>query len=277
MRNPAVSSAFYPADPDSLKNTIKKCFLSAFGPGKLPEKGNKEIKGIIVPHAGYVYSGPCAAYCYKEIAESVPPDLFIILGLSHSGFSSCLSLEDWKTPLGTVKVDKEFGKLLVKNGIPQDEQAHAAEHSIEVQIPFLQFILKDFKFIPIIVSGNYKSVADAILKTLKQAKKKAIIITSSDFTHYGENYGYAPFTDDIKNNMYKLDKGAIEQIKKLDAQGFLDYIDKTGATICGRYPIACLLECIKPSKAELLKYYTSADISKSDYSMAVGYAALKFS
>ncbi|MBW3001659.1 AmmeMemoRadiSam system protein B [Candidatus Woesearchaeota archaeon] len=277
MRNPVVSGAFYPDNAESLKQSIKDCFLSDFGPGKLPEKREKSIKGVIVPHAGYVYSGPCAAYCYKEISESHSPDIFIILGLSHSGFPSCLSLEDWRTPLGTASVDKDFGKLLIENGILQDEQAHANEHSIEVQIPFLQFILKDFKFVPIIVSEDYKQVAGAILKALKQSNKKAVIIASSDFTHYGADYGFAPFTEDIKEKMHKLDAGAIKQIKKLDAKGFLDYIDKTGATICGRYPIACLLECIKPAKAELLKYYTSADISKSDYSVSVGYAAILFS
>ncbi|MBW3004662.1 AmmeMemoRadiSam system protein B [Candidatus Woesearchaeota archaeon] len=277
MRNPAVSGVFYPADPASLRNTLQECLLSDFGPGKLPKKGSKSLKGVIVPHAGYIYSGPCAAYAYKAIAEAEKPDLFILLGLSHSGFSSCLSLEDWKTPLGIAKVDKDFGKLLVENGVSQDESAHANEHSIEVQIPFLQFILKDFKFIPVIVSGDYKQVADAVLKSIKQSKKKVIIIASSDFTHYGRDYGYAPFIDNIKENMHKLDNGAIEHIKKLDANAFLDYTDKTGATICGKYPIACLLECIKPAKVELLKYYTSADISESDYSAAVGYAAIKFS
>jgi hypothetical protein len=276
MRNPVVSGIFYPSDSEDLKQSIKDCFLSGFGPGKPPGKVINSVKGVIVPHAGFAYSGPCAAYAYKAVAEAVKPDLFILLGPSHSGFSSCLSLEDWKTPLGTAKVDKDFAGLLAKNGLLQDEQAHANEHSLEVQIPFLQFILKDFKFVPIIVSEDYLQVADVILKALEQSKKKVVFIASSDFTHYGRNYGYVPFSDAIKENMYLLDKKAIDQILKLNAKSFLDYIEKTRATICGKYPIACLLECVKPAKAELLKYYTSADISKSDYSVAVGYASVLF-
>lgn len=276
MRDPVVSGAFYPGSADRLRQSIKDCFLSNFGPGKLPEKGNDSVKGVIVPHAGYAYSGPCAAFAYKAVAESVKPDLFILLGPSHAGFSSCLSLENWKTPLGIAEVDKDFAGLLVENGISQDEQAHAGEHSIEVQLPFLQFIMQDFKFVPVIVSGDYKEVAAAIMKSLKQSGKKAVFIASSDFTHYGREYGYAPFTENVKENMYKLDKSAIEHILELNVKSFLDYVDKTGTTICGKYPVACLLECIKPAKSELLKYYTSADIKGGDYSAAVGYASVLF-
>ena len=276
MRNSVVSGAFYESDADKLKDQIKNCFLSDFGPGKLPEKiQEQELKGIIVPHAGYLYSGPCAAHCYNAVAEAKRPDLFIILGLSHSGFNSCLSMEDWQTPLGTAKIDKDFGKALIENGIPQDEMAHANEHSIEVQLPFLQFVLKDFKFIPILVSDDFARISEIISKTMEQTKKKVIIIASSDFTHYGADYGYVPFTENIKENMYELDAGAIEEIKKISSKEFLNYTKKTGATICGKYAIAALLDCLKSSKAELLKYYTSADISNKDYFMAVGYAAIK--
>ncbi|MBD3303572.1 AmmeMemoRadiSam system protein B, partial [Candidatus Woesearchaeota archaeon] len=204
MRNPVVSGVFYPADKESLKKQIKACFLSGFGPGKLPEKGSKELEGVIVPHAGYAFSGSCAAFAYKVVAESAGPDLFILLGPSHAGFGSCLSLEDWKTPLGIAEVDKDFAGLLVENGIPQDEQAHANEHSIEVQLPFLQFVFEDFKFVPVIVSEDYKQAAGAILKSLKQSDKKAVFIASSDFTHYGREYGYVPFADNVKDNMYRL-------------------------------------------------------------------------
>ena len=277
MRNLVVAGAFYASDASALKKQIKDCFLSDFGPGKLPEKGKKQyIKGVIVPHAGYSFSGPCAAHSYKAIAEAEKPDLFIILGFSHSGFGSSVSLEDWNTPLGVAKIDKEFGRLLIESGIPQDEYAHAHEHSIEVQLPFLQFIFSDFKFIPVMVSDDYKKVADTLIKALKQAKKKAVLIASSDFTHYGSDYGYVPFEDDVKKKMYALDAGAIEKIKKVDAKDFLSYINKSGATICGKNAISSLLECIKPAKAELLKYYTSADIYDGDYSTAVGYAAIAF-
>jgi len=277
MRCPVVAGAFYALDADELKNQIKACFLSKFGPGKLPKKDKKQgLKGVIVPHAGYSFSGPCAAHSFKAIAEAEKPDLFIILGFSHSGLGSSISLEDWQTPLGIAKVDKDFGKRLVEAGIPQDELAHANEHSVEVQLPFLQFLFDDFKFVPVMVSDDYKKLAEIIKNVLKKSKKTAVLIASSDFTHYGRDYGFVPFEEDIKEKMYALDAGAINEIKKIDAKKLIDYVNKTGATICGKNAIAALLECINPAKAELLKYYTSADIYDNDYSMAVGYAAVSF-
>jgi AmmeMemoRadiSam system protein B len=279
MRAPAVADMFYPGDKEELNDLIRSCFMSKFGPGAMPGKKDKSIKAVIVPHAGFSYSGPCAAFAYKSIAESKDPDLFILLGPSHSGFISCVSLEDWKTPLGIVKNDKEFGKVFIKNsGLPQDEDAHANEHSIEVQLPFLQFVVDNPKICPIMITNNSdpKKIADAVNKTLEQTKKKAIIICSSDFTHLGSNYGYAPFKDDIKKKMYALDKEVIGFIKELDCNGLLNYIDKTGATICGKFPINVLLHVFKKADINVLKYYTSADITDSGYDMAVGYAALEF-
>ncbi len=283
-RKPSVAGIFYSSDFDELSNQINDCFHSRLGPGALPiKKRTKEILAIISPHAGYQFSGPCAAWAYKEIAESKLADIYILIGLSHSGFPSCVSLEDWETPFGMVKVDKEFNQLLMKNsGLVQNEEAHAQEHSIEVQLPFLQFVNKDYlrqmRIAPIIVSEdrNYKKIAESIAKTIIETKKRAIIIASSDFTHYGINYGFFPFHSDIKENMYNLDKGAIEKIKSLDADGFLDYITETGATICGRVPIATTIAVSKilgANKSRLLNYYTSGDII-NDYSSAVGYAAI---
>src|SRR3989338_11653632 len=122
-RKPIVAGMFYASDFDELSNQINDSFHSKFGPGALPiTKRTKEIFGIIAPHAGYQFSGPGAAWAYKEIAESKLTDVYIMLGLSHSGYSSCVSLEDWETPLGIVKVDREFGKALMANsGLKQDE------------------------------------------------------------------------------------------------------------------------------------------------------------
>jgi hypothetical protein len=282
VRKPVVAGMFYEAEKEALKEQIKECFLSRFGPGKLPEgKKEKTILGIIAPHAGYTYSGACAAYSYKEIAESKLPEVFIILGLSHSGYGSCVSLEDWETPLGIVKNDRDFGKALMKNtGLKQDEMAHSQEHSIEVQLPFLQFLSKenDIKIVPVITSPDvpYDELAKNIVKTIKVENKKAFIIASSDFTHYGVNYGYFPFQTKVKDNLYALDNDAIKHIKDLDAYRFLDYIEHTGATICGKFPIAVMVEACKllgGKNAKLLKYYTSGDIIQ-DYSSAVGYASI---
>lgn len=283
-RKPIVSGMFYPSDFDDLSNQINDSFHSKFGPGALPvKKRTKEILGIIAPHASYQFSGPGAAWTYKEIAESKLADIYILLGLSHSGFPSCISLEDWETPFGAVNVDQDFQKVLMANsGLKQNENAHAQEHSIEVQLPFLQFANKDYlqqlRISPVIVSEdrNYEEIAQAIAKTIEQTRKKAILIASSDFTHYGINYGFFPFSDNIKENMYKLDNGAIEEIKELNADGFLNYISNTGATICGRIPIATIIASCRllgAKKAKLLHYYTSGDVVK-DYSSAVGYGAV---
>ncbi len=281
-RQPIVDGQFYESDPDKLNNQIESCFKNSFGPGSLPSKTrDKKVIGIVCPHAGYAFSGPCQAFSYKEVGESKIPDVYILLGLSHSGFNSCISTEDWETPLGIVKTDKELGeKISQVSGLPIDEVAHQNEHSIEVQLPFLQFVNKDhdFKILPIIISydTDLQKIAQCIKETLNQTKKTSILIASSDFTHYGLNYGFVPFSDNTKENMYKLDQGAIDSITKLDANKFLDYTEKTKATICGKYPIASLIETSKllgAKKAELLKYYTSGDILK-DYNSAVGYASI---
>ena len=285
IRKPIVSGSFYADNFNELSEQINDSFNSKFGPGSLPlSKRTKEIIGIIAPHAGYPYSGPGAAWAYKEIAESKFPDTYIMLGLSHSGYPSCVSLEDWETPFGPIRTDTEFNKALMANsGLKQNEKAHAQEHSIEVQLPFLQFASKDhlneLKIAPIIVSEDqpYEDIAKAIVKTIKQTKSKVILIISSDFTHYGMNYGFFPFpAEDAKEKMYELDKGAIDEIRKLDANQFLSYIEKTGATICGRTPIAvgiAVCKLLGAKKAELLNYYTSGDITE-DYSSAVGYGTL---
>jgi len=283
VRKPIVAGQFYPADFGELNAQIEDSFNSKFGPGALPiKKRTKNIRGIIAPHAGYIYSGPGAAWAYKEIAESKIADIYIILGLSHSGFGTCLSLDDWETPFGIIKTDKEFGNKLIKQGIKQDEAAHQQEHSIEVQLPFLQFAnkeyLKELKIMPIIASPDkaYDEIAKIIAETVNESRRKACIITSSDFTHFGFNYAFFPFKTHIKENIYALDKGAIEQINTLNAYKFLDYTEQTGATICGKYPIAVALEASKllgAKKSRLLHYYTSGDII-GDYGSVVGYASI---
>lgn len=278
VRGAAFAGQFYPAERGELKKQIKECFLSEFGPGSMPKpESKKKILGVISPHAGYQFSGPGAAWVYREIGESEMPDTYVILGTSHMGFSSCVSVQDWKTPLGTIKNDSEFGKKLAKSGLAVDEEAHSSEHSIEVQIPFLQFIQPKARIAPVMASHDlgYEAIAEAIKKAASELKRKIIIIASSDFTHYGAAYGYVPFSENIKKSMYELDNGAIEQIKSLDAAKFMEYVDEKRATICGQMPIAVLLKTINAKKARLLKYYTSGDVV-GDYANAVGYASIIF-
>ena len=118
MRQPIVANQFYEGSREGLLREIKECFLSEFGPGSLPKKrGNDAIKGAISPHAGYMFSGPCAAFSFKAIAESKFCDTYIVIGLSHQGFGSCISLEDFETPLGVVKNDTKLAKEITKNAL----------------------------------------------------------------------------------------------------------------------------------------------------------------
>jgi AmmeMemoRadiSam system protein B len=285
VRSPIVAGMFYEDYEESLKKEIEECFLNnKFGPGSLPSEGrNKKIIGIIAPHAGYKFSGMGQAWCYKEIAESELADTYIILGTNHTGIgTSSTLLDDFETPLGIVKTDIEFAQKLIDSGfIIQNKEVHDKEHSIEVQLPFLQFINKDqdFKVVPIAVSSNsnYELFGKKIIEIAKELGRKICLICSSDFTHFGINYAYMPFRENVKENLEKLDKGAIKFIEKLDAWSFINYIDETSATICGRDAIATMISACNTiggvRKVRLLRYYTSGDVV-GDYANAVGYASI---
>ncbi|MFX1251242.1 MAG: AmmeMemoRadiSam system protein B [Promethearchaeota archaeon] len=288
IREPIVSNQFYRGTKEELLLQIEQCFLDTrFGVGVLPrdiEASKEEALGVVSPHAGYVYSGMAQSHSYAALAATKTSyRSFLILGLSHRGYFSALSLTDWKTPLGVLKNDQELGKALAQTGIPIDERVHKQEHSLEVQIPFLQFIFGDSaKIVPLIVSDDMTlfEITEKIVSVLKDFKGEKIgLIASSDFTHYGLNFGFLPFkTREAATKMKELDGGAIDYLLKLDSEGFLEYIERTGATICGRKPIACLTEVCRQlgaTKAELNCYYTSGDIIH-DYSSAVGYASISY-
>jgi AmmeMemoRadiSam system protein B len=284
-RKAAFSGQFYEHNEQELDKQITECFEGKNGPGSLPlSKRSGKIKAIIAPHAGYSYSGPCAAWAYKEVAEAEFADVYIILGPNHSSTGNAISMEGYETPFGVARVDQEFVKaLLEKNDeIKLDEEAHAQEHSIEVQIPFLQFATKDnmhgLKIVPILVHDlDYVKLGLDLKETILDSGKKVVIIASSDFTHYGHNYHYIPFSTDVKKNIYARDQKAIDFIEKLDADRFIGYMDETQGTICGAFPIAVLLKTLKDAKVELLQFYTSADLEEdSNYKNSVSYAAIVF-
>ena len=145
IRKPAVAGQFYEWNKRSLEDDIKSCFLDSRGPQKLPKIKNEQnkIKGVIVPHAGYMYSGAIAAHSYNFLAENGFADTFVILGPNHTGYGSGVSIMTegaWETPLGTVPINRDLAKKICKDIVDNDETAHKYEHSIEVQLPFLQFI-----------------------------------------------------------------------------------------------------------------------------------------
>lgn len=277
MRDAFFAGMFYEADKEDLKEELRACFHSIRGVGRTPWE-NKETSsaiGAVIPHAGFPFSGACASFAYDKIVSAMPKKIFI-LGTNHLGSDTCVSLDDFKTPLGIAKNDNQIVNQLIDKGIPENGFYHNEEHSIEVQIPFLQFCLQDFQIIPLIIGEDFYEKWP-IIKSIFDATEDAFMIASSDFTHYGPSFGYVPFEDDVKERMYDLDKKAIERITAMDEKGFIKYIHDTKATICGHKSIYVLIKCLKElsNEGKLLCYYTSADVY-GNYTDSVGYASIVF-
>ncbi len=271
MRDPYVAGQFYSGSRERLEGQIKGCFLSDIGPGELPKSGGAErdIAGCVVPHAGYMYSGAVAAHVYAELAKQNQPDTIVIISPNHtgSGSSAALSHEDWKTPLGVVETDKETVDALFKGceALDIDETAHMEEHSLEVQLPFLQYLYRTFKIVPICMKRSDSDVVENIAGCLSKIKKDILVIASSDFTHYESH-----------ESATQKDKNAISHISNMDEKGFLQTVYENNLSICGYGPIAVCIAAAKKlgaKRAELLKYSTSGDVT-GDYNQVVGYAGI---
>jgi hypothetical protein len=277
-RKPAAAGLFYEADPNSLRKRIDWCFTHSLGPGKTPSISSSRQKkslGFQVPHAGYMYSGPIAAYTYAKIADEGKPDTFIIIGPNHTGFGSAVSVYPsgkWLTPFGEVEIDEELASEIISNSrfAEADTVAHAQEHSIEVQLPFIQYLFKTLRFVPIALLYQTpevsKDIADAIVKAIEKLGRDVIILASSDMTHY-EPHEVA----------VKKDNLAIDRIIDLDPDGLYKVVVSYEVSMCGVGPVMALLYFAKAlggTKGELLKYATSGDIS-GDKSAVVGYASVR--
>ncbi len=267
MRYPVAAGSFYPNDEKTLKKQIQECFLHKLGPGKLPvyKKGDRKIKGCVVPHAGYVYSGPAASHVYSALAKDGFPETFIAIGPNHTGYGSgvALTTETFNTPLGDVNIDKELSKDLLNTIIDKDISAHKYEHSIEVQLPFLQYIKKDFKIVPLCMGmQDYKTAREVggIIKNVIKGRD-VVVIASSDFTHY-----------EPKEIANKKDKMAIDTILELDSKKLFETVKQNNITMCGYGPVIAMLEGTNGKKATLLKHATSGDVTPMDD--VVGYAGI---
>ena len=275
VKEPNVSGSFYPTNPKLLSNSIEN-FLAEASPFDI----DGDILVIISPHAGYEFSGRTAAYGFKALKDTRIKRV-IILGPSHYTLFKGLATSGvnfYETPLGKVKVDRELSDELYKLPLFQGPRdAELPEHSLEMQLPFLQVILEDFVIVPLVVSEmspkDYEEAA-AVLK--KYLDNGTVVVVSSDFTHFGGRFGYVPFRDNVKENLKELDGKAIDKIISKDLDGFIKYLDETGATICGARPIGVLIKMLPPSsQGTLLNYYTSGDLL-NDYSDTVSYASIIF-
>ncbi|MFB5630338.1 MAG: MEMO1 family protein [Nitrosopumilaceae archaeon] len=275
IRTPAVAGMFYPKETEKLKSLVHNCFLNKYGPGKLPPSNNtKKIYGVICPHAGYIYSGPIAAHSIYAISSN-PIELFIIVGPNHWGIGcNIASMKDcnWETPLGIVEINSEAVKELtnISDLIELDFFSHIKEHSLEVQIPILQEVFSNkFKILPISMIDQTKNTAVELGKCIAKIIKKnnAMLIGSSDFTHYEEN-----------DFAHKQDMALIKPILNLDVEEFYQVLNSKKITACGYGAIATTMVASKElgaTKGELLKYATSGDVT-GDKSSVVGYGSIIF-
>jgi len=263
IRKAIVSGQFYPGTEKTLRKKVAELMPNA--------RETINAIGVISPHAGYVYSGPVAGEVLSKIK---PKKTYIILGPNHTGQGKPFGLdrdEDWETPLGKVEIDKDLADAILMNSeyVEKDNTSHDYEHSIEVQIPFLQHANRDFKIVPIVVAASqakvYKTIGKEIASAVRTMKKEVTIIASSDMTHYESH-----------ESAEKKDKAAIEKILALDIDGFLATIEKYKISMCGYAPTAIMMAAaieLGAKKAELVKYNTSGDTS-GDYSAVVGYAGI---
>ena len=268
MRYPAVAGQFYEGTETSLRKQIEECFLHELGPGHIPEVNpNRErrIRGMISPHAGFVFSGPIAAHGFAELAKDGLPEVFVILGPNHHGVGSGIAIttHDFETPMGIMEVDKELAGNLQQGIIDDTILAHRHEHSIEVQLPFIQYLASDKKFVPISMQmQDYKSAAE-VGQIIRQVigDRDAVIIASTDFSHY-----ISPEKARAQDNL------AIQQILDLNPKGLYETVRKNRITMCGFGPVMAMLEAVQGSEAELLKYANSGDVQPM--AEVVGYASI---
>ena len=261
MRRPTVSGQFYPGSANDLKSELERCFSDV-------KRESEDVIGAVVPHAGYIYSGNVAAHVYSKLRSA---DTFVIIGLNHRGVGSpvAVSRDAWSTPLGEVEVDFEFIEALPKRIIDTDELAHKYEHSIEVQLPFLQYTFKGFNIVPICIGlqdeETAKEVGSEVAETIIKLHRNAIILASSDFTHY--------MPDEVAR---EIDDYVIEPIMELDVSEFYKRIYSRDASVCGFGAIAAMLHAagrLNAKKGRLVKYATSGDVAK-DMLSVVGYAGI---
>jgi AmmeMemoRadiSam system protein B len=283
---------FYPGDRKSLKNIIEKCYMSKHGPGALPKvdrTGPRKIVAGISPHAGYIYSGPIAATLYYQIALDGVPETFVLVGPVH-GYGSGVSVMRrgvWRTPLGDVQIDDEFSDALLSHAdvITDDSSIHEEEHSLEVQLPFLQSLYGNaLRIVPIATSVSDLEICNEIGKgianSVKETHRDVIVIASTDMTHYGIHYGFAPVgmspIGKVIDWVKKIDGEAIKTIEELTESKFLEIVKIRHMTMCGYAPVATTIVAAKAlgaSAGQLVKYATSYD-TQGSVDAVVGYCSM---
>ena len=269
MRIPAVSGSFYPSSAPQLRKDVKQYIEEANAVVEM-----KERLAIVCPHAGFVYSGATAAYSFASCANFSRPGITaIVIGPNHTGMGAPISIsfDDWKTPLGELRCDTDLADAILESGkiSQRDESAHLQEHSCEVQLPFLQMAAKEPMIVCICMgwqdSASARDLGGAVFSAVKKTGRDALVIASSDFTHY-----------ESAESAERKDSEALSRLGAMDGDSFERLVDEKGLTICGHGPIAAALHYAILSgakKCELLRYTNSGKVTGDD-SEVVAYAAL---
>lgn len=267
MRRASVAGQFYAGDAKSLREQIEQCFMGPLGPGRVPKlnpKGRRNIVGGVSPHAGYMYSGMVAAHLYAMLAEDGFPESFVILGPNHTGMGSglAISTQDFETPLGVAKIDHDLAKKLRKGLVDEDDHSHRAEHSIEVQLPFLQFMSPDVKFVPICMGFQDLEAATSVGELIRDAMKSKdiVVIASTDLSHY------VPASVARQKDTLVMDS-----IKAMDPKRLYEVVRDEDISMCGYGPVIAAMTACAGGKAIVLKYANSGDVHPMHD--VVGYAS----
>ena len=261
IRKPAVSGAFYDSDTDKLRRTVK---------GFLKEVPKVKALGVIVPHAGYLYSGAVAGKVYSRIEM---PKTAVILSPNHTGLGvvgSIMCRGGWETPLGVIRIDEALASTLLKasSHLKEDSKAHLHEHSIEVQLPFVQVVGGE-AFVPItLMEVSYaicEEIGLALAKVIGDSDNPVLLVASSDMTHFESS-------DSAKSK----DRLALDRVEAMDPKGLYDVVRSRDISMCGFIPATIMLVAVKAlgaKQATVLEYATSGDVS-GDYESVVGYAGV---
>lgn len=262
-RRPAVAGYFYPASSGELASMVREYLKGGV-------KERKEVKAVVSPHAGYIYSGPVAGAVYGSIEA---PDIAIILGPNHTGLgekAAIMSRGSWVTPLGEVKIAEELADAIKGRSkiLEEDYRAHANEHSLEVQVPFLQVLNPAVKIVPIVLfplrREEIEDIAKAISEAVGEYKGKILLVASTDMSHY--------VPQDVAAS---LDKTAIDRIIELDGFGLIEVVKEKNISMCGYIPTAVVIEAARllgARKGQLVAYSTSGEVSGDP--IVVGYAGV---
>lgn len=265
IRTPAVAGAFYEGSPERLRAQVDQCFAA-----NPPAEKKEKFIGAVVPHAGLMYSGHVAAAFYA-IADL--PKRLIILCPNHTGYGHFAAIDRegaWRTPLGDVSIDTALADALMAKTrlLADDEQAHAREHALEVQLPFLQR-LGAFTFVPICLGAHRyefaEKIGNAIADVVREQSEPIGIVASSDLNHYAD-----------QQTTLRKDQLAIDEVLALDPEALWRVVDEHDVSMCGFIPTTTMLIAAKKlgaTSARLIKHATSGDIN-GDYSHVVGYAAI---